>query len=140
MPLLVPIYDFSPIFSIIGGSLIVLLMYLPTLAYFLGNDKMKRWPAFALSVGTIYGSIDFVSARALIDCLLKRERTWIPTNTVKSTFSIPVTAYLECLVGFGLLAIPFVMLPHLLYLPCSYVFAIKFMVIPTLHLIYYKNG
>ncbi|MCK5603300.1 glycosyltransferase family 2 protein [Candidatus Pacearchaeota archaeon] len=138
MPLMIPRYDFSPIFSVFGGSLVIFLMYLPTIAYYLGNDILHKWPAFGLSVGMIYGSIDFVSARAVIDCLLKRERTWIPTNTVKSGFSNPVSSWFESAMGFGMLAIPFVMLPHLLYLPCSYLFALKFLSIPLLYMVYKK--
>jgi cellulose synthase/poly-beta-1,6-N-acetylglucosamine synthase-like glycosyltransferase len=74
LPFLIPGYEFSPLFSILGGSLVIFLMYLPTLAYFIGNGRLRHWPAFALIVGLVYGSIDFVSAWALIDCTLKRKR------------------------------------------------------------------
>lgn len=139
LPLLIPRYDFSPIFTVFGGTLVIFLMYFPTLAYYVGNDMFLKWPAFAISVGLVYGSIDFVSARAVVDCFFRRERTWVPTNTVKSGLSNPVTSWLESAVGFGMLAIPFVMLPHLLYLPCSYLFALKFLFIPTLYLFYRKD-
>jgi len=139
IPFIIPQYEFTPIYSIFGGSLVLLLMYLPTLAYYLGNDRLRQWPGFALTVGLIYGSIDFVSARAMLDCFLKRKRIWVPTNTIKSESTIPLTAWLESLFGFGMLAIPYVMLPHLLYLPCSYLFALKFMASPLLYLIYLKK-
>lgn len=139
LPLMIPRYDFSPMFSIFGGSLVIFLMYLPTIAYYLGNDILHKWPAFGLSVGLIYGSIDFVSARAVLDCLFNRKRTWTPTNTVKSGFSNPVSSWFESAMGFGMLAIPFVMLPHLLYLPCSYLFALKFLAIPLLYTTYKKT-
>lgn len=139
LPLLIHRYDFSPMFTVFGGSLVIFLMYLPTIAYFLGNDMLKKWPAFGITVGLIYGSIDFVSARAVIDCFLKRERTWVPTNTVRSGFSNPLSSWFESAIGFGMLAIPFVMLPHLLYLPCSYLFALKFIAIPALYLVYRKK-
>lgn len=139
LPLLIPRYDFSPMFTVFGGSLVIFLMYLPTIAYFLGNDMLRKWPAFGITVGLVYGSIDFVSARGVIDCFLKRERTWVPTNTVRSGSSNPLSSWLESAMGFGMLAIPFVMLPHLLYLPCSYLFALKFLSIPMLYLTYKKS-
>jgi cellulose synthase/poly-beta-1,6-N-acetylglucosamine synthase-like glycosyltransferase len=136
LPLLIPEYDFSPIFTVFGGSLVILLMFLPTLAYFLGNDMLLKWPGFGLTVGMVYGSIDFVSARALLACAFKRKRMWVPTNTVRSGGSFHLSSYLESLMGFSILAIPFVRLPHLLYLPCTYLFALKFIAIPVLHLVY----
>ena len=139
LPLLIPEYDFSPIFTIFGGSLVIVLMFLPTLAYFLGNDMLLKWPGFALTVGLVYGSIDFVSARALLDCAFKRKRTWVPTNTVRSGRSFQLTSYLESMMGFCILAIPYVRLPHLLYLPCTYLFALKFIAIPALYLVYRKK-
>jgi cellulose synthase/poly-beta-1,6-N-acetylglucosamine synthase-like glycosyltransferase len=140
MPLLIPEYDFSPIFTVFGGTLVIFLMYLPTLAYFLGNDMLRRWPGFAITVGLVYGSIDFVAARGVIDCFLNKKRTWTPTNTVRSGPLNPFSSWLESAVGFGILAIPFVMLPHLLYLPCSYLFALKFLFIPALYLVYRKDA
>ena len=139
LPFLIPGYEFSPIFSILGGSLVIFLMYLPTLAYFIGNGRLRQWPAFAIIVGLVYGSIDFISARALIDCTLKRKRRWVPTNTVQGEYVIPWTSWLESLMGFSLLAIPYMLLPHLLYLPCTYLFALKFMVIPVLYLVYWEK-
>ena len=120
----------------LGGSLVLLLMYLPTLAYSIGNGKLRDWPGLAATVGTVYGSIDFVSARAVIDSAFRRPRTWVPTNTVRSRDAVPAGAWIESATGFLLLAVPFIMLPHLLYLPCSYVFAMKFMVVPLLYVIY----
>lgn len=139
LPLLIPEYDFSPIFTVFGGSLVIVLMFLPTLAYFLGNDMLLKWPGFALTVGLVYGSIDFVSARALLDCAFKRKRTWVPTNTVRSGRPFHLTSYLESMMGFCILAIPYVRLPHLLYLPCTYLFALKFIAIPALYLVYRKK-
>ena len=139
LPLLIPEYDFSPIFTVFGGSLVIVLMFLPTLAYFLDNDMLLKWPGFGLTVGLVYGSIDFVSARALLACAFKRKRTWVPTNTVRSGGSFHLTSYLESLMGFCILAIPFLRLPHLLYLPCTYLFALKFIAIPALHLVYRKE-
>lgn len=136
MPLLIPQYDFSPIFTVLGGSLVIVLMYLPTFAYFLGNNMVLKWPGFALTVGLVYGSIDFISARAIIDCALRLKRTWVPTNTVRSGRSFELSSYIESAMGFCILAIPYVKLPHLLYLPCTYLFAMKFLAVPVLYLVY----
>jgi cellulose synthase/poly-beta-1,6-N-acetylglucosamine synthase-like glycosyltransferase len=138
MPLLIPQYDFSPVFTVLGGSLVIVLMYLPTFAYFLGNKMLLKWPGFAATVGLVYGSIDFVSARAIIDCALQRKRTWVPTNTVRSGRTFEWSSYVESAMGFCIIAIPYVKLQHLLYLPCTYLFALKFMAIPVLYLVYRK--
>jgi hypothetical protein len=136
LPLLIPEYAFSPLYSFLGGALVIMLMYLPTLAYFLGNDRLREWPSFALGVGLVYGSVDFASARAIIDCLTHRKRTWVPTNTIGADLSIPRSAWCESVLGLSLLAVPYVMRPHLLYLPCSYLFAFKFIGVPVLHCVY----
>ncbi len=136
MPLTVHEYTFSPFYSVLGGAMVVLLMYLPTLAFFLGNNRLREWPAFAAVVGLVYGSVDFISTRGVIDCFLKRKRQWIPTNTIRSNRPVPITAWAESIFGFTLLAVPFVTLPHLMYLPCSYLFAAKFMCSPLLYCVY----
>jgi|GEM_PF-2386086 len=140
MPVFVPHYDFSPLVTVIGGSAVIVLVYLPTLAYFLASGMLSKWPRFAGTVGLVYGSTDFVSARAVVDCFLGRKRTWTPTNTVKARLNNPVSSWFESAMGFGMLAVPFVMLPQLLFWPCSYLFAMKFMLIPVLYAGYRNAG
>jgi hypothetical protein len=93
-------------------------------------------PCLRLGHSQVDRYLDFVSARAVVDCYAGRKRRWVPTNTIGGSATIPMSAWWEFLAGTSLIVVPAVMLPHLLYLPCTYVFAAKFMASPVLYRVY----
>jgi hypothetical protein len=83
----------------------------------------------------VYGGTDFSVFRGVVDAFLKRRRAWIPTNGVSPSAADPVL-FAEAVFGLALLIVPLAKLPELLYLPCWFLFAGKFLFGPALSLLY----
>jgi cellulose synthase/poly-beta-1,6-N-acetylglucosamine synthase-like glycosyltransferase len=120
---------------LISGTVVVLLIFLPVLAYVLKERGGWRWIGSLLMFGLVYGGTDFSVARGVLDGLLGRRRTWTPTNVSGSRRS-QLSLVAEAAFGMLLLFGPLAKLPALLYLPCSYLFAGKFLFAPALALLY----
>jgi hypothetical protein len=69
------------------------------------------------------------------DALRRRRRPWIPTNGVSAT-AVDPALFAEAAFGLLLLAVPILYFPELLYFPCWFLFAGKFLFGPALSLIY----
>jgi cellulose synthase/poly-beta-1,6-N-acetylglucosamine synthase-like glycosyltransferase len=121
------------------GVLLILLVYLPFLAYFLTEDRRPGWIRSLALCGLVYGGADFSVARGVWDGLWYRSRTWIPTNSVATGKSGMRDAG-EALFGMALLCGPFVRFPALLYIPSIYLFAGKFLFGPALSILYDDPG
>jgi hypothetical protein len=121
--------------SAIGGSIVVLLVYLPVLAYVLKEGRDGAWFAALLLCGLVYGGTDFSVARGVWDGVCGRTRRWTPTNA-DARERRTVSLFAEAAFGVMLLAGPLLTLPAVLYLPCSYLFAGKFLFGPALSLLY----
>lgn len=122
--------------SVVCGTLLVVTMYLPTAAYLVRERRLlTRSAAVIPMAGLVYGTMDFSSARGVLDCLTKRRREWVPTNA-------PIRrqrewlVWLEAAFGALLLLVPLWLWPSLLYLPSSFVFAGKFLFAPAIAVAY----
>src|SRR5438876_6871905 len=83
----------------------------------------------------VYGTMDFACAHGVWDALRNRRRPWVPTNACGRRISSAVLNA-EALFGMLLLAVPLLSDPAVLYLPCSYLFAGKFLFAPLVAILY----
>ena len=122
--------------SLIVGTVLVGLVYAPLLAYYVkASTRAAGWRRALLLCGLVYGGTDFSVLRGVCDGFLRRTRRWVPTNQVTArTMDRVVLA--EAVFGFGLLLVPALRLPELLFLPCWYLFAGKFLFGPALSHLY----
>jgi 1,2-diacylglycerol 3-beta-glucosyltransferase len=131
--------DFVPslVPSLIVGTVLVGLVYAPLLSFYLKTPANRRpgWLTTLALCGLVYGGTDFSVLRGVTDGLRRRQRTWVPTNGVSATAADPVL-FAEAGFGLVLLVVPIIYLPELLYLPCWFLFAGKFLFGPALSLMY----
>jgi len=135
VPLVAYIYPISLTHGLFAGTLIVALIYLPTLVYFIKERKLRGCFGSLLTSGLVYGATDFSCARGVWDCILNRDKEWVPTN-LRSHKDNTVTLAAEALYGALLLSISALNFPALLYLPCAWLFAGKFLFAPTMSSLY----
>jgi GT2 family glycosyltransferase len=123
--------------SLVVGSVLIGLVYAPLLSFYLKTPSSRRrgWLMTLALCGLVYGGTDFSVLRGVTDALLHRRRAWIPTNGVSAT-AVDPTLLLEAAFGLVLLSVPMIYLPELLYLPCWFLFAGKFLFGPALSLLY----
>jgi hypothetical protein len=123
--------------SLIVGTVLVGLVYAPLLSFYLKTSANRRpgWLTTLALCGLVYGGTDFSVLRGVTDGLSRRQRTWVPTNGVSATAADPVL-FAEAGFGLVLLIVPIIYLPELLYLPCWFLFAGKFLFGPALSLMY----
>jgi GT2 family glycosyltransferase len=123
--------------SIVVGTVLIGLVYAPLLSFYLKAPKNRKrgWLTTLVLCGLVYGGTDFSVLRGVTDALFRRRRAWIPTNGVSAT-AVDPTLLLEAAFGLVLLTIPMIYLPELLYLPCWFLFAGKFLFAPALSLLY----
>ena len=130
--------EFSPrpMPSVLIGTLLVLLVYAPLISYHIKQRRRARGWALSLALcGLVYGGTDFTVCRGVADALIRRKRPWIPTNGVAAETVEPVL-FGEAAFGLLLLIVPLAYFPELLFLPCWYLFAGKFLFGPGLSLLY----
>lgn len=134
-PFFLQSYQFSKTASLIGGTVIVGSIYLPILAYFGKAREARRRLGSVAMCGLVYGTTDFACLRGIADCLLGRKRQWVPTNArLRGENSFPLL--LEAIFGLALFTAPLLSFPAVLYLPCAYVFAGKFLFGPAIAIAY----
>ena len=123
--------------SLIVGTVLVGLVYAPLLSFYVKTPGSRRpgWLTTLALCGLVYGGTDFSVFRGVADAFRRRRRAWIPTNGVPANAVDPVL-FAESAFGLVLLAVPIVYLPELLYLPCWFLFAGKFLFGPALSLVY----
>jgi cellulose synthase/poly-beta-1,6-N-acetylglucosamine synthase-like glycosyltransferase len=123
--------------SVIVGTVLVGLVYAPLLSFYLKArvNRRRGWLTTLALCGLVYGGTDFSVVRGVLDAVLRRQRAWVPTNGVSATAVDPVL-FLEAAFGVVLLAVPLRYLPELLFLPCWFLFAGKFLFGPALSLMY----
>jgi cellulose synthase/poly-beta-1,6-N-acetylglucosamine synthase-like glycosyltransferase len=127
----------DPIPSLIVGSVLVGLVYAPLLSFYLKRPASRHpgWLTTLGLCGLVYGGTDFSVFRGVTDALRRRRRAWIPTNGVTAT-AVDPALFAEAAFGLVLLTVPMIYLPELLYLPCWFLFAGKFLFGPALSLVY----
>jgi hypothetical protein len=127
----------DPASSLFVGAVLIGLVYAPLLSFYL-KTPTRRKPGWIMTLalcGLVYGGTDFSVLRGVTDALCRRRRAWIPTNGVSAT-AVDPTLLLEAAFGMVLLSVPIVYLPELLFLPCWFLFAGKFLFGPALSLLY----
>lgn len=125
--------------SLFAGSVMFFVIYLPFLAYFLKEGKIKE-ALGPLYVGAlVYGTGDFLCTRGTVDCLLNKKRKWIPTNQVMKKKN-DLSSLTEPLFGLALLTVPLVYSPSIFFLPCAYLWAGKFLFVPGLQQVYQDSA
>jgi hypothetical protein len=118
-----------------AGILIILTTFVPVLAYF-ARDPVRRGSVGAVVMcGLVYGTTDFPTARGVWDCLRGRKSQWTPTN-VKSLDNHSWGLLGEALFGLLLLWVPLLTSFPMIYFPCFYLFAGKFLFGPAISLFY----
>ncbi|HET6203436.1 MAG TPA: glycosyltransferase family 2 protein [Planctomycetota bacterium] len=131
--------DYNVAATIVSGSIIPVLIFLPVIAFSAKHGRLASLPAFLTTCWLGYGATDFPTARGTLDGLLGRPRRWVPTNA--GSGDPAGRAYvLEGLFGALLLLVPLARFPYLLYAPLSLVVAGKFLFIPTMSLLYRNAG
>lgn len=127
----------DPISSFAVGVVLIGLVYAPLLSFYLKTPTSRKrgWMTTLALCGLVYGGTDFSVLRGVTDALCRRRRAWIPTNGVSAT-AVDPTLLLEAAFGLVLLSLPIIYLPELLYLPCWFLFAGKFLFGPALSLLY----
>jgi len=127
--------DLAP--SVLIGTVLVGLVYAPLLSFYLKDrsTRSRGWVATLVLCGLVYGGTDFAVLRGVADALVRRLRPWVPTNGGAANAADPV-AFAEAGFGVALLVVPITYLPELMYLPCWFVFAGKFLFGPALSIVY----
>lgn len=123
--------------SFVVGTLLVVLVYAPLLSFYLkaSTNRCSGWLTTVALCGLVYGGTDFSVLRGVTDAVRRRRSSWIPTNGVKAT-AVDPALLAEASFGVVLLAVPVAYLPEILYLPCWFLFAGKFLFGPALSLTY----
>lgn len=123
--------------SLIVGTVLVGLVYAPLLSFYVkaARNRHPGWIATLALCGLVYGGTDFSVVRGVVDAFRRQRRAWVPTNGVSAT-AVDLSLFAEAVFGVLLLAVPIAYLPELLYLPCWFLFAGKFLFGPALSLFY----
>ncbi len=122
-----------------SSLLILLLMFLPSITYFVREKIFRSWPSTAICWGVTYGSQDFVMLHGLLRCLCGQKVGWVPTNRhvvrLKSQHFLP-----ELLFGTLIIAVAITQDSNLLVLPTTVFFAGKFLITPFLNPLLFSNS
>ncbi len=123
--------------SVLVGTVLIGMVYAPLLSFYVKTPGSRRrgWVTTLALCGLVYGGTDFSVFRGVTDALRRRRRPWIPTNGVSANAADPAL-FAEAAFGLLLLTVPILYLPELLYFPCWFLFAGKFLFGPALSLIY----
>jgi GT2 family glycosyltransferase len=123
--------------ALIVGTVLIGLVYAPLLSFYLkaAANRQRGWVTTLALCGLVYGGTDFAVLRGVTDAFRRKRRAWVPTNGVKASAADPVL-FVEAGFGMALLIVPTLYLPELLYLPCWFLFAGKFLFGPALSLLY----
>ncbi len=135
-PFVLPRSNFNLAATVMAGSIIPVLIFLPVLVFALRHGRLRTLPAFLATCWLGYGATDFPTARGTLGGLLRRrERAWVPTNTIPAD-GITTPLLLEAGFGVLLLLLPLLVFPPLLATPLTFVIALKFLFIPTMAIVY----
>ena len=123
--------------SLAVGTIMIGLVYAPLLSFYIKNPaaRTRGWVTTLVLCGLVYGGTDFSVLRGVTDAFCRRRRAWVPTNGVIAN-SVDPALFAEASFGLALLLVPIFYLPELLYLPCWFLFAGKFLFGPALSVLY----
>ncbi len=121
--------------SLFAGALIILIIFLPLLAYFVKDRLRNGWAQGLGACALVYGTMDFVTARGVLDGVMRRPVPWKPTNVAgNAPGSLPMFG--EAAFGLALLCVPIYAHCPVVLLPCFYLFAGKFLFSPAASVLY----
>jgi GT2 family glycosyltransferase len=125
----------APTAAAAAGTVIILCIFGPLLAFFAKESDRRGWPGTVLACGLVYGATDFACAAGVWDCVRNRKRSWTPTNLrAQKEHTWPLLA--EAVFGALLLCVPLLGKGSVLYFPCFYLFGGKFLFAPAIALFY----
>lgn len=128
-------YPFDVGLGVIAGTVILLVIFLPSVSYLLKSRRLRGSVRALVLCGLIYGATDFSCARGVLDALRRRKRQWIPSNAPIAIRKSRAPAAEACF-GLALLSVPLLTMPAVLYMPCSYLFVGKFLFGPAMSVLY----
>lgn len=116
--------------SLALGTLLPVTIFLPVGAYLLTEGKgMPFFRTLGACIVT-YGTTDLWTMLGLRSGLSRRQRGWIPTNSVRAG-PRPVLDWAHFGFGASLLLLPLALQPELLLFPVTWLFAGKFLFVPA---------
>jgi GT2 family glycosyltransferase len=127
----------DPTASLLVGIVLVGMVYAPLVSFYLKTPESRRrgWITTLALCGLVYGGTDFSVVRGVSDALRRSRRSWIPTNGVVAK-AVDPALMAEAAFGLVLLTVPILYLPELMYFPCWFLFAGKFLFGPALSVLY----
>jgi 1,2-diacylglycerol 3-beta-glucosyltransferase len=134
-PFVLARYDFDVPLGVVAGTVILLVIFLPSFSYLLKSRRLRGSGRSLLLCGLIYGATDFSCAHGVLDAVRRRKRQWIPSNA-PTAIRGHRTLVGEACFGLALLSVPLLTVPAVLYMPCSYLFVGKFLFGPAMSLLY----
>jgi cellulose synthase/poly-beta-1,6-N-acetylglucosamine synthase-like glycosyltransferase len=134
-PIVLQEYPFDAVMAMIAGTLILFVIFLPSLSYLVKSRRLRGNGRSLLLCGLIYGGTDFSCARGVLDALRRRKRQWIPSNAPTASRNTGAL-WGEASFGLALLCVPLMTVPAALYMPCSYLFVGKFLFGPAMSVLY----
>ncbi len=120
----------QPLVLLLSGTAVVVSIFLPSLAYLARHRRLSEWWPFALICSVVYGSVAFISACGVLDGVLGRRRTWVPTNLRVRPWSLAPAVVAESCFGLLLFLVPAWYCPAVLWQPSMYLFALVFLFSP----------
>jgi len=121
----------EPLVLFLSGTAIVVSIFLPSLAYLARHRRLSEWWPFALVCAVVYGSVAFTSVRGVVDGLMGRRRTWIPTNLRARSWSLVPGVVGTSVFGLLLFLVPAWYCPEVLWQPSMYLFSMVFLFAPA---------
>lgn len=122
----------------VSAGLVLLLTFLPSLAYFARTGRLRAWAKAALWWGLTYGSLDFVTSTAIVRRLLRRRLPWVPTNASHAGLALWRVCPELCF-GLAIVIVAAVQHPVALLVPSTGLFAAKFLVPPLLNRMVFRS-
>ena len=138
-PWLAPLPEPGPAF-VVSGALVVLAILAPTLAWSLRRDRLAGWPLLLWSCALVYGGSILSTAAGVLDGLSIRERAWVPTNLVERRRAVPAQGWVEALLGFLLVAVPWLAASPSLDFPATYLFVATLLFSPLTFAAYRESA
>jgi len=104
--------------------------FLPVVVYLLKEGRHRPFRRTLLACALTYGSMDLWTVAGLATGMRKKPRPWIPTNLVKAE-GREWLDWAHFGAGLAFLLVPLVLQPQLLLFPLTWIFAGKYLFVPS---------
>lgn len=125
--------------ALVVGTVFPLAVFLPVFAYLATEGRSLPFWKTVAACAAVYGSSDLWTIRGLIHGFGRRERPWIPTNSVNGS-SGGALDWAQFLFGSACLIVPWMFQPALLLFPVTWLFAAKFIIVPLVSQVYQEGA